>query len=423
MRHCQPELIKPEHLIPRLKWEQLFSFLPEWPEKTAGRGRKPVDRNALMKAHIYQRLTRLRFLSQLCARLQESPQIMAALGFDPYLPPPSLERFSSFLADTEYASFLWIFISLVQELIDQEVIDGTHVGFDSCPIPSWVRENNLKTGMHHSRFDKSTPPRADPDARLGVRIHYPRPKTQKVNYFWGYRHHALVDLESELPLWSFTEPCSIGEVTLAVPLLDAPAFTFGLCYKSVCGDAEYDAEKILRHIQDTLKANAYIPYNPRRTTDKEGFELVKDRVVCPARLQMYRNGKMTVKGVTYIQYRCPFHKGPKPDLLICPVDHPKFTSQQGCNYLWRLTDNPRDKIAYGTKEFKLHYNRRTAVERVFSRLLAITLQEPAVRGLQSIRNHCIISEIAVLLVALAAHRLGKQDKIRYIRTLVPNILA
>ncbi|MDT8390610.1 MAG: hypothetical protein RRC34_08905 [Lentisphaeria bacterium] len=29
----QPELIQPEHLIPRLKWEQLFSFLPQWPEK------------------------------------------------------------------------------------------------------------------------------------------------------------------------------------------------------------------------------------------------------------------------------------------------------------------------------------------------------------------------------------------------------
>ncbi len=108
---------------------------------------------------------------------------------------------------------------------------------------------------------------------------------------------------------------------------------------------------------------------------------------------------------------------------MCPVDHPKFSRQKGCNYLWRKTDNPRDQIPYGTEEFKLHYNRRTAVERVFSRMLAITLEEPAVRGAQSIRNHCTISTIAVLLVALAAHELGYPDKIRFVRTLVPNILA
>jgi hypothetical protein len=344
------------------------------------------------------------------------------LGFDPYRPPPPLERFSSFLARTEPDPLLWIAIQLTQELLDEKVVTAAHVGFDSCPVPSWVRENNLKTGMHHRRYDKHAPPRADPDARLGVRIHYPNPGQQKVDYFWGYRHHVLADLEAELPLWAFTEPCDVAETTLAIPLLDAPAVTFGLQYQSVCGDAEYDAASILRHIQETLKANAYIPYNPRHLPDQNGFERRDDKVFCPGRLQMYRHGRMTVHGVTYVQYCCPFFRGPRPELLMCPADHPKFTAQKGCNYLWRLTDNPRDRIPYGTQEFKLHYNRRTAVERVFSRLLAITLQEPAVRGLQSVRNHCMISNIAVLLVALAAHHLGKQDKTRYVRTLVPHIL-
>jgi len=418
----QPELIEPEQLIPRLRWEQLFGFLPQWPESGAVRGRKPVDRNALLKACIYQRLTRLQFLTQLCARLGESPPIRAALGFNPYAAPPPLERFSSFLGKTDCEPFLWIAIQLTQELLDEGVMTAAHVGFDSCPVPSWVRENNLKTGMRHSRYDKTTPPRGDPDARLGVRIHYPSPGKQKVDYFWGYRHHALVDLEAELPLWTFTEPCNIAETTLAIPLLDAPRVTFGLRYQTVCGDAEYDAAKILRHIQEHCRASAYIPVNPRHVPDQNGFQRNGDTVICPGQLQMYRKGKMTVKGVTYVQYCCPFYYGSKTALLMCPADHPKFSRQKGCNYLWRLTDNPRDQIPYGTQEFKLHYNRRTAVERVFSRLLAITLQEPAVRGLQSVRNHCMIATIAVLLVALAAHRLGKKDKTRYVRTLVPSIL-
>jgi hypothetical protein len=286
-----------------------------------------------------------------------------------------------------------------------------------------VRENNLKTGLHHSRYDKNKPPRADPDARLGVRIHYPSPKQQKLDYFWGYRHHALVDLEAELPLWAFTEPCNVAETTLAIPLLEAAATTFGLNYQSVSGDAEYDAERILRYIQETLKANAVIPYNPSHMADQNGFERRDQKVYCPGKLAMYRHGKMTSKGITYIQYRCPFFEGPRPQELMCPADHPKFTSQQGCNYLWRQTDNPRDRIPYGTEQFKKNYNRRTAVERVFSRLLAITLQEPAVRGLTSVRNHCTISSIAVLLVALAAHHLGHADKTRYVRTLVPGVLS
>jgi hypothetical protein len=421
--HRQPELIEPEHLVPRLRWEQLFAFLPPWAEPAPLRGRKPVDRNALLKACIYQRLTRQRFLTQLCTQLQESPPILAALGFDPYLPPPPLERFSSFLGSTDCAPFLRICIELTRQLLDAKVMTAAHVGFDSCPVPTWVRENNLKTGLRHCRYDKRAPPRADPDARLGVRIHYPSPDTRKLDYFWGYRHHLLVDLEAELPLWAVTEPCNVAETTVAVPLLESAVRTFGLTPQSVCGDAEYDASHILRYIQETLKARAYIPFNPRHIADQEGFERHDDKVLCPARLAMYRHGRMTVKGVTYIQYRCPFFKGPRPELLICPADHPKFTEQKGCNYLWRLTDNPRDLIPYGTEEFRLHYNRRTAVERVFSRLLAITLQEPAVRGLQSVRNHCLISDIAVLLVALAAHRLGYRNKTRYVRTLVPYILT
>ena len=66
---------------------------------------------------------------------------------------------------------------------------------------------------------------------------------------------------------------------------------------------------------------------------------------------------------------------------------------------------------------------QTGIERVFSRLLAICLQEPSVRGLVSVRNHCTIGHITALLVALAANRLGQTDKIRFVRTFVPRFLA
>ena len=421
MEH-QPELIQPEHLCPRLRWEKLFAFLPPWPETPATVGRKPCDRNALLKAALYQRLTRRRFLQDLRRHLLESPAMLAALGFDPYQEPPSLERFSSFLADTPPAALETIRVELTQRLLQAGAIPARRLGFDSCPIASWVRENNLKTSLHSSRFDKNVPPKGDPDARLGVRIHYPFPDKSEVEYFWGYRNHTLADLEAELPLWEITHPNSVGEVTAAIPLLSVASSRLGLHPESVCCDAEYDAESILRYIVQDLNAKPYIARNPRRTQDSSGFQRQGQKVCCPAQLPMYRYGRMTVKGNTYLQYRCPLHYGPRQEQLLCPANHPKFSHQKGCNYLHRLTPSIRDHIPYGTEEFKTNYSRRTAIERVFSRLLSITIEEPSVRGLPSVSNHCTLAHIAVLLVAWAAHSLGHRDKIRFISNFVPEFL-
>ncbi|MBM3748794.1 MAG: hypothetical protein FJW34_23720 [Acidobacteria bacterium] len=50
---------------------------------------------------------------------------------------------------------------------------GRILTLDSCPIVSAARENNLKTSVGHNRFDKTSPPSADPEAGLGVMLHYP----------------------------------------------------------------------------------------------------------------------------------------------------------------------------------------------------------------------------------------------------------
>ena len=421
-----PELIQPEHLPPRLRWEKLFGFLPPVSGQTSGsgrRGRKPVVADAMLKALVLQRLQRLRFLRHLHSLLMEHPPTAAACGFDPYGVPPSLERFSSFLKDTPNGLLAGVRIALVNRLYDQGVVTGANLGIDSCPVPSWVRENNLKTSMGHALYDKTRLPRGDRDARLGVRVHFPRPGEKVVVYFWGYRNHVVSDLDAEVPMWEVTAPCSVSEVALAIPLLKATGETFGLNVQSVCADAEYDAEKILRFIVDGLKAEPFVPRQPRNAQDPAGFQREANGVTCPGGLAMYRKGKMTRKGITRIQFSCPFHYGRKPELLMCPVDHPKFSSQKGCNYLWRVTESIRDSIPYGSSRFKERYKSRTGAERLFSRLLAVTLEEPSVRGLNSVRNHCTISHIAVLLVAVAAHELGHDDKLRFVRTFVPDVLT
>jgi hypothetical protein len=419
----QPELLQPKHLPTKNRWSSLFAALPVWPQPPRSRGRKPVDRNALLRTLIYQRLSRVRFLQQVCNQLADNPPLLAEMGFDPYSSWPTLERLSSFLSDPEHHRCLVaIRVELILQLIAERVISPAHIGLDSCPVASWVKENNLKTALRRWRYDKNTPPKADPDARLGVSIHFPHEKGSSLHYFWGYRNHVLADLESELPLWEITEPNSIGEPTVAHALLEA-ASILPVRVRSVSADAEYDSDAILNTIHHDLQAEAFVAVNPSHLAKTKGFRRDGNNVFCPAGLPMYRSGKMNQKERVYIQYRCPFYRGPKPDLLMCPIDHPKFSTQKGCNYLWRITPNPRDQIPYGTDYFKQHYARRTAIERGFSRLLSLTIQEPTVRGLVSIRNHCTITHIAVLLVALTAHRHGLHDKIRFCRSLVPNFLS
>jgi len=132
----QPELIQPEHLPLRLRWEKLFQFMPPWPQLSARTGRRPVDRRCILNAFVYQRLTRKRFLRDLHTHLMENPPTMAALGFNPYRPPPSLQRFSAFLSDCPHSLLEQIRIELTRRLIELNVITAKHVGFDSCPIES-----------------------------------------------------------------------------------------------------------------------------------------------------------------------------------------------------------------------------------------------------------------------------------------------
>jgi len=141
---------------------------------------------------------------------------------------------------------------------------------------------------------------------------------------------------------------------------------------------------------------------------------------------MYRKGKMRPKrtGILYCQYTCPivYDKHIRYQYLMCPVFHPKFFNGKGCNVLIRLEPSIRTEIDYGTKKFKELYNKRTSVERVFSRLLSIAMQNPTVRGYQANRNHATIAHIAVALVALTAHRTGQKDKIRFVKSFVPYLM-
>jgi hypothetical protein len=416
-------LIPPESIAPGARYETLFDNLPELPSERTRWGRPPVSRDALLKGLIYRNLRGITKLVELEFELRNNPSIAEPLGLDPLKRPPSDERFSEFLRTHPNGYFQRVREVLVYHLITEGVISGTGIALDSCPIEALVRENNLKTSLNN-RYDKYHLPTGDRDARLGVCVHFPSPFQKKIYYFWGYRNHILTDLDSELPIAEMTVQAHKHEKNVGLSMLQHLHRDFSLPVEVVAGDANYDVEELLTYIIEGMGAEAMIPRNPRNRRDTP-YTMKKDRIYCQAALPMYRKGKMTTKGITYLQYSCPLHwsKEFRGQYLLCPAGHPKFLQQKGCNVLIRMTPSIREKIDYGTQRFQEAYTKRTSVERVFSRLLSISMQNPSVKGLRAVRNHCTIAHITVLLVALTAHRMGCDDKIRFVKTFVPNFLT
>jgi hypothetical protein len=416
-------LIPPESTSPKAQYEKLFENLPEIPFKKSQRGRTPISRESLLKGLIYRNLRGIRKLVELEFELLNNPSMAEPLGLDPMKKPPSDERFSDFLRSYPNEYFQTIRKTLVHELIREDVISGTGIALDSCPIEATVKENNLKASVK-DRYNKEHLLLGDKDARLGVSIHFTAPFKSKIHYFWGYRNHIINDLDSELPINEITLQANKSEKTVGLSLLKQLDQEFSLPVKAVTGDAGYDFEDLLKYIINQMKAEAIIPRNPGNTQHTP-YTIRKGKVYCQAELLMYHKGKMNTKNITYDQYCCPiyWYKKTRKQYLLCPAGHPKFFSQKGCNVLIRLTPSVREGINYGTKKFKTIYTKRTSVERVFSRLLAISMQKPTVKGLRAVKNHCTIAHITVLLVALTAHRMGYKNKTLFVKTFVPNFLT
>jgi hypothetical protein len=105
-----------------------------------------------------------------------------------------------------------------------------------------------------------------------------------------------------IPVWEITEPNSVSEVSVAITLLQTTQRHFQLPILSVSANAEYDSDKILNCIIHGLGAKPFIPYNPRNAQDQRGFRRDGLAVYCPAQLPLHRHGRMTVKGISDVQY-------------------------------------------------------------------------------------------------------------------------
>jgi len=387
-------------------------------------GRKPFPRASLLRAIIFKNLNSLPTLSDLAIALKNNPSAAIRCGFNILKPLPSVERYSQFLRDKDHSAFQEIRVQLIHELINMGVIRGNYLSIDSCPIPAQVKENNLKTNVK-DRFNKDRICKGDPDARLGVMVTFSKSK-KEISYFWGYRNHVVIDAEEELPIWEITKPANVQDSVMFIPLFDLTQTAFQFDIQAVMADGIYDTASILKYIITTLKAKPRIAQNPRNTKNPPERNFSKaGNPLCAANIEMLARGTFYDKAQDRWRRKwvCPIHHSKKiaKKFFVCPVFHPKFFSQKGCYAYIRVDDDIRKQIDYGSGAFKKDFNRRTGSERVFSRLLSVCMQNPPVIGLKATANYVTIAHISVLLVALTAAKLGSKNKIRFIKSFLPNL--
>lgn len=390
-------------------------------------GRRPILREAIFNALIFKNLKSIPNFSELYRNLNDNPSAALCCGFDIYDAIPSIERFSAFVKDTPNKEFSLIRNQLVHQLIKLKTIQGQFLSTDSCPILANVKQNNLKTNVKN-RFDKTQFPKGDPDARLGVIITFPK-GVKKVEYFWGYRNHTVIDAITELPLWEVTKPANVQDSTMFIPIFKLLQQEFQFDIKAVMADGIYDTGAILKYIINTLKAKPRVSINPRNTqqaNDQKQIRYTKSgNRICEANLEMLSRGIFYDKKQDRWRHKwvCPLHHSKKYhyQFIVCPVFHPKYFSQKGCYAYKRVDDDIRKQIDYGSESFKKDSNLRTGSERVFSRLLTICMQKPSVVGLNATANHCTIAHITVLLVALTAVKNNVKDQLRFIKSFLPNL--
>jgi len=408
---------------PFRRYELFFSVLDlSSIDKGPSVGRKPLKRSAILRALIFKNLKTIASLSDLSAELFERPTLCQILGFEPGVKPIPVERFSAFVKSTDNSLFQDIRLSLLRKLIDLGVITGKYLSVDSCPILANVKENNLKTNVKY-RYLKDRPPKNDKDCRIGVFPTFLSGKS-KVEFYWGYRNHIINDCDTELPLTEVTHPANVRGTHVICGQLGSVKDGLGLNPEAVMADSEYDSANILEYILDSLGARPRISRNPRRGASENSDLNSSGIPVCIAGFEMLSRGIFYDKAQNRVRHKfvCPI-KGSKKfakDHPYCPWMHPKFVDGNGCYRYLRVDSDVRSRIDYGSTSFKRDFKKRTSSERIFSRLLSILMQKPSVIGLAATANMCTISHITVLAVAYFSSFVKEPNKIRFVKSFLPN---
>ncbi len=411
--HALPIVQKYQKIFAELNLSHLHEF-------NRGTGANGTSQHALVRAFLIRSLESLKTVPALIRFLDANPALIYLCGFRNQTIPHD-SQFYRFLKKTNHSVIENLLLRANQTLIDKDVLSLTITAVDSKPIKALTRHNNPKN-PHRELKNKNKKIKRNPKATLGYYSYVPMtdPQTRKKQFvfFWGYRSHAVIDAKSGLAIVEGTYPNNMTDEKIAHKLYKK----LKRLYKPhkgmiVIADKAYDVRDFYTFLVHQIKAEPIIPINPRNTQPDLKYSQNGHRI-CPAGLEMIPSGIFKEGNRLRLKERCPLKAAKQIATQYpngCPCHHPKFNGY-GCTAYQDLTDDARSRVQRHTPRFNKLYAKRIAVEQTFSRLQELLIEEARHYSLTAIRNSNTIDYLALALVALAAVRMKKPEKIRCFRT-------
>ena len=414
------ELIKRSSMLRKYYFIFKALNLSALKNKNTGVGADGYSNRAILRALIVKTLEQIKSIPQLIEYLEALPPLQELCGFDLGCLPDA-SKFYRFLSNTNNSVIKEIFYNNNQTLIDNNIITFDKLIIDSKPVMAATKENNLKNPNRNSR-NKHKRPIRNPWATLSYySCQVINGKKENMLFFWGYRTHVVVSKEG-VCLVEKTLPNNKTDSEVAISLLKE----LKRRYKSkkdaaVLADKAYDVKELYNFIVEQIKAEPFIPINPRNTRDDKTFG-PHGLPLCQAGLEMKSVGKWTEGNRDRLKFRCPIKaskKFAKKYTDTCSANNPKFNTGKcyGCTKYLDITDDARSRVPRDSKEFKDTFKIRETVEQYFARLGDREAEQTTHYKPVTIKNQMTIAHLALTGVAVAAGVLLKQpEKIRCYRT-------
>jgi Transposase and inactivated derivatives len=382
---------KLEMILSELNFENLIS---EFTKKHTSCGPKGYPIRALINSYIAMQVERIPTLTDLSEKLKTNPILRYSCGFELFGRTPSPATLSRFLDKISKNNALENeFYSVIDEAISLGIIDGTEVAIDSTKIDAYEKPQPKKK-LKNDGVSANWGSKNDTDGN-------------QIKWF-GYKLHILCDCKSELPLSILLSPASYYDGELAMPLIKKYLNRYSgvLNTKYYCMDSGYDQVKNYNYVISEANATPIIAYNKRREyAPPEGFN--EDyQPICSMGYPLTYWGK----DGKYLKYRCPHAVGK----LEC-LQGTCWCSDSDYGYCKKIDINDNPRLIYypprHSNNFKLHYNKRTSVERCNSRLKGL-LNTDNLRsaGIRKAKTIALLNCIALIAGTISVNRV-KNNKL------------
>ena len=408
-------------VIDYLPDEELMQALED--ERGNGRNDYPVRVvwNSMLAGIVFQHKT----TESLRRELMRNGQLRQVCGFDITLGVegvPSASAYTRFLCNLmkHEKEVDGIFNSLVRMLCDELPGFGEVLAIDGKALESYARPRRAES-------EKPYDGRRDIDANFGVKTYKGKNKDgsvwEKTMSWFGYKLHLIVDAVYELPVAFRVTQASRSEIKEARTLVDEMALRLPEIVDRcmyLTGDKGYDDTKMTTKLWDEYRIKPVIDIR-NAWRDGEETKLVTGRenvvydykgtVYCYSP-EDYRRCEMVPGGFEKdrdaLKHLCPakYYGVECRGKDACPV-------KSGVRIPLHEDRRVFTPVARPSAKWKKIYDKRTAVERVNSRIDRVFgFEDHCIRGLRKMNLRCSLALVTMLAMALGRIRTKQEHKLR-----------